>query len=224
MTSVLSYLPDMQFDSLVDTVPSSSDDASTESLGSPIHYNPFPDTFLNDLHMPPAPGLDLDFDFEFQVPNLSYQQPLSYPYHAVPVKLECGTQALQEGVLASLEALKATDAHKGYATKQHTPVKKMKSDVCKPEEERVVRRRTKNREAAQASRLRKRVKLETLEGLVAEQKAITHAIMSERDNMMRENASLRHEVEYLKQALRVSMEGLKGLEADQLFSQVELGL
>jgi len=105
-------------------------------------------------------------------------------------------------------------------------VKKIKANVSKPvlEEDRVVRRRTKNREAAQASRLRKRMRLETLEGMVAEQKAITAAIMTERDNMQRENATLRSEVEYLKEALRTSMEGLRGIEADQLFAQVQMGL
>jgi len=104
----------------------------------------------------------------------------------------------------------------------------MKANSSRPpvEEERVVRRRTKNREAAQASRLRKRVRLETLEGLVAEQKAITAAIMAERDNMQRENATLRSEVEFLKEALRSSMEGLQCPEAaDQLFPQpAELAL
>jgi hypothetical protein len=215
----------MQFDSFVDTVP--SDDTSNDSVGSPIDFNQFPDTFLGDLQLQQAQettsSFDLDFEPGFVVPDISYVHPnCAQSFHAPSMKSEFNAVSMQQGVLASLEALKATDAYKGYPAKQHAPVKKMKAD--KVEDERVVRRRTKNREAAQASRLRKRMRLETLEALVAEQKAITHAIMSERDNMMRENVALRAEVEYLKQALRVSMDGLKGLDADQLFAQVDLGL
>jgi len=222
MTSVLSYVPEMQFDNFVDAVPNSSDEASTDSADSPIDYSQFQDTFLNDLHLQPGqsgPCFDLDFDLGFQVPDLSL--PPGWSQNA-PVKEEPSTPLcyLEAGVAASLEALKAS-ALEGYGTKQHATVKKMKHE--KVEDDRVVRRRTKNREAAQASRLRKRMRLETLESLVAEQKAITHSIVADRDNMMRENATLRAEVEYLKQALRVSMDSLKGCEADQLFAQVDLG-
>jgi hypothetical protein len=210
----------MQFDSLV---PNSSDDASTDSVDSPLDFSQFPDTFLNDLNTPGQLNFAMEFEPGFEVPDISYVHPnCSLTYNgSAPVKME-SSMFLDAGVLASLEALKAADADKGYIIKPHAPMKKMKGD--RQEDDRVVRRRTKNREAAQASRLRKRMRLDTLETLVSEQKAITHAIMTERDNMMRENMTLRSEVEYLKQALRVSMDGLKGLEADQLFSQVELGL
>jgi len=214
MATALSYAPDMQFDSLV---PNSSDEASSDSISSPIDFSQFPDTFLNDLSAPGQLNFEMEFEPGFEVPDISYV----HPNYCAPVKME-PSMLLEPGVLASLEALKAADAEKGYTVKPHAPTKKMRGD--RQEDERVVRRRTKNREAAQASRLRKRMRLDTLENLVAEQKAITHAIMVERDNMMRENMALRSEVEYLKQALRVSMDGLKGLEADQLFSNVELGI
>jgi hypothetical protein len=138
----------------------------------------------------------------------------------------CIPYSLQEGVLASLEALKACDPNGSYPTKQHAPVRKMKANLSKTnvEEERIVRRRTKNREAAQASRLRKRQRLEHLEGLVAEQKAISAQLIAERDTMTRENSTLRSEVEYLKEALRTSLEGLRGIDADQLFAQCNLSL
>jgi hypothetical protein len=223
MTTILSYAPGMQFDNFVDAVPNSSDEASTDSADSPIDYSQFQDTFLNDLQLQPGQSgacFDLDFDLGFQVPDLSIPPTWS---HNAPLKEVSSTPLcyLEASVAASVEALKAS-APEGYGTKQHAPVKKMMKHE-KHEDDRVVRRRTKNREAAQASRLRKRMRLETLESLVAEQKSITHAIVVERDNMMRENATLRTEIEYLKQALRSSMDGLKGLDADQLFAQVDLG-
>jgi hypothetical protein len=232
MSTLFASYPDLHFDA-VDTVPS-SDEASTDSVGSPLECVDFP--FMNDLQMHNFDLATLDyaafvdcgppdtFNYVPQAQPCYLQQ--TVPSYSPIVKAEPNA-ALQQGVLASLEALKATDPSKGYTiAKQHTTVKKIKANVSRPvvEEDRVVRRRTKNREAAQASRLRKRLRLETLEGMVAEQKSITAAIMTERDNMQRENGALRSEVEYLKEALRTSMEGLRDIEADQLFSQVQMGL
>jgi hypothetical protein len=171
----------------------------------------------------------LDYNCAPYEPEMQYYTEPACDSFRSPIKVEPSVlPALHHGVLASLEALKASDPEKGYTTaKQHTTVKKVKANVARVpavEEDRIVRRRTKNREAAQASRQRKRMRLETLEAMVAEQKAITAAIMTERDTMHRENATLRAEVEYLKEALRTSMEGLRGLESESLMFAQELGL
>jgi len=200
------------------TVPASPDEMSSDSIGTPLDSVPFP--FVEDQQSAFESSQSLGFPAQYSVDqfcNVPGQEPNA---------TSCLPYSLQEGVLASLEALKACDPQKGYPTKQHTPMKKIKAHVGKSvqEEERIVRRRTKNREAAQASRLRKRQRLEHLEGLVAEQKAITAQLIGERDTIQRENATLRSEVEYLKEALRTSMEGLRGVDTDQLFAQVQLGL
>jgi len=230
-TLYTSYSPAQLFYDAVDTVPSSPDAASSDSVGSPLEGIDFP--YMNDLQYQIAQQnacfdmASLDYlncaPFE---PDMYYVEPADSfcpPIKAEPTVLP----ALQQGVLASLEALKATDPEKGYHTaKQHTPVKKMKANVARVpvEEDRIIRRRTKNREAAQASRQRKRMRLETLEAMVAEQKAITAAIMTERDTMHRENATLRSELAYLKEALRSSVEGLRGLESDPMLFAQELNL
>jgi len=90
---------------------------------------------------------------------------------------------------------------------QHTPVKKMKKTnlASLTEEERVVRRRTKNREAAALSRERKRSRLETLEKQVERQKKLNATLVNERDLMKVEAMRLRGEVEYLKSVLSKSL-------------------
>lgn len=204
---------DFYYDSVA-TVPTTPDEASSDSLDSPFDSVPFPFIGEDQPAFEASTGLTFPFPSQCGV-NPQYLQQGSnesnLPYN------------LQEGVLASLEALKACDPEKGYPTKQHTPVKKIKAHVSKVnvEEERIIRRRTKNREAAQASRLRKRQRLEHLEGLVSEQKAITAQLVAERETMTRENSTLRSEVEYLKEALRTSMEGLRGVDAEQLFAMVQ---
>jgi hypothetical protein len=90
---------------------------------------------------------------------------------------------------------------------QHTHAKKMKKTSLAnlSEEERAVRRRTKNREAAALSRQRKRSKLETLEKQVERQKKINGTLINERDVMKVETNRLRGEVEYLKSVLSKSL-------------------
>jgi len=86
--------------------------------------------------------------------------------------------------------------------------RKMKAKVSLAnltEEERVVRRRKKNREAAQLSRHRKMMKLDTLEQQVADQKAINGSLLHEREILKREAQALRSEVEYLKMVLNKSL-------------------
>eukprot|EP00300_Choanocystis_sp_HF-7_P027222 c32298_g1_i1.p3 GENE.c32298_g1_i1~~c32298_g1_i1.p3 ORF type:complete len:244 (+),score=40.60 c32298_g1_i1:213-944(+) len=68
------------------------------------------------------------------------------------------------------------------------------------EEERVVLRRLKNREASQLSRDRKRQRLEVLEAEVAHQKTIVHAVERERDDALRVAAMLRAELAHIKAA------------------------
>jgi uncharacterized sporulation protein YeaH/YhbH (DUF444 family) len=86
--------------------------------------------------------------------------------------------------------------------------KKMKAKVSLAnltEEERLVRRRKKNREAAQLSRHRKMMRLDTLEQQVAHQKAINGTLLHEREILKRETQALRSEVDYLKMVLSKSL-------------------
>jgi len=217
-TLCASYMSSDFYYDTVATVPRTPDEDSTDSLGSPFEVaGSFP--FVED-QLTPAFDASSGIEYSFQPPSDADSQ-----FQPDMDSGACLPYNLQQSVIDSLEVLKSCDPEK-YPTKQHTPVKKIRAHIGKVavEEERVVRRRTKNREAAQASRLRKRQRLELLEGLVAEQKAITAQLVSERETMQRDNSTLRSEVEYLKEALRTSMEGLRGVDADQLFAQCQLSL
>lgn len=63
------------------------------------------------------------------------------------------------------------------------------------EEERIVRRRKKNREAAQQSRLRKRLRLESLEAQLAEEKARHELTLKAKITAELDNARLRKQLE-----------------------------
>jgi len=102
MTAFASYVPaDFQFD-VYQNAPSSPDDASTDSIGSP--NTDFPDTFMTDLPMTPGAGLDvasldqLDYSvyaclppeptYYAQQPNCDFQGPAPEYYSSPVVKVE----------------------------------------------------------------------------------------------------------------------------------------
>lgn len=114
------------------------------------------------------------------------------------------TSRASQAALAAVreEVARATPKHK---IKKKAP-KPTKAELAKmTDEERALRRRRKNREAAQLSRLRKRVKLETLEQLLGKEKELTSQLCNEREVLLRENNSLKDEVNYLKEVLRKSL-------------------
>jgi len=90
----------------------------------------------------------------------------------------------------------------------HHPVKKARGKTnlaSLTEEERLLRRRKKNREAAQLSRYRKRAKLDDLERRLDIQKSVNSNLMNEREVMRGETMRLRNEVDYLKSVLAKSL-------------------
>jgi hypothetical protein len=188
---------------------------SSYDIGAPS----VPQNLLDDEFMPfPAPLTNCnDSDLKF-LPFVGGNQtvPSSWPADSAQFAVTVDPQEMSllarqgaQECCAALERVKEededSDAKSSNASTNGSigPMRTMrgKQNLTAQEQERVIRRRRKNREAAQKSRLRKRQRLESLEQQLADHMVVYQDVVAAKNKVDWENKALREELERMKKLL-----------------------